>query len=191
MFFNLSESVDKYSTAYDAGFTDVNEGDWYFRAINYFAVRHNAIQGFPDGSFRPNEFITNAEFMAFATRYFNLVEISPYSVFDEEFNHWATTYIAHGFDPLWIEYFGQEYVFRPSDPITRAVAITLVNHYTGRLPEPKLILEFLQGRQVYSDITRYSHWAFYEIMLASISHHIWRNGNGDELWHLYALPPSS
>jgi len=184
MFFNLSTSLDKYYTIYDAGFTDVHPEDWHFTAINYFAMRHNSLYGFPDGSFRPNQIITNAEFLAFATRYFNLAMIAPYSGFYQDFEHWATDYIAYGFDPLWIDYFGDDYVFYPNAPISRAIAVTLVNHYIGRIVEPERLKQFLQGHYIYVDITT-EHWAFFEIISASLTHHFRYDSNGNESWYMY------
>ena len=182
MFFNLSTSPDKLTTAYNAGFTDVNSGDWHFRAINYAAVRHNALSGFPDGSFRPNQHITNAEFAAFATGFFNLRQLAPKADFADQFDHWAVDFIAHSFDTLWFDYFGYDYVFRPDAPITRSIAVTLVNHYTGRVPDSVQVNSFLQGRVLYHDITSYNHWAFYEIMIASVTHDFTRDTNNRPVW---------
>ena len=184
MFFNLSESPDKLTTRYNAGFTDIQHGDWHYRAINYAAVRHNALSGFPDGSFRPNQFITNAEFAAFATEYFNLRDIATRSTFDEPFDHWAYDFMAYSFDTLWFDYFGHDYVLIPDDPIPRSIAVTLVNHYVGRVPNPDSIHRFLQERMIYHDITSYNHWAFYEIMEASITHRFTRNEDGSEIWDI-------
>jgi len=184
MFFNLSNSPDKLATTYNAGFTDIRPGEWHFRAINYAAVRHNALSGFPDGTFRPNQHITNAEFAAFATGFFNLRQLAPRADLADNFEHWAADFIAYSFDELWFDYFGHDFVFLPDAPIPRSIAVTLVNHYTGRVPDPVQVHRFLQGRMLYHDITPQNHWAFYEIMTASITHAFVRETNGLPIWDI-------
>jgi len=188
MFFNLSESPDKLTAFYNAGFSDVNPEDWHFRAINYSAIRHNALSGFPDGNFRPNQHITNAEFAAFATGFFNLRQLAPRAEFAGQFDHWAADFIAYSFDELWFDYFGHDYVFLPDAPIPRAIAVTLINHYMGRVPNPDSIHRALQGRLIFNDITSQNHWAFYEIMEAAVAHDFYRDENGLEVWTRIFLP---
>jgi len=182
MFFNLSESPDKRTAFYNAGYYDVNPEDWHFRAINYMTVRHNALSGFPDGTFRPNQHITNAEFAAFATEFFNLRQLAPRTNFADQFDHWASDFIAYSFDSLWFDYFGHNYVFLPDAPIPRAIAVTLLNHYMGRVPNPDSIQSILQGRLIFSDITPQNHWGFYEIMEAAVGHDFSLDDNGLEIW---------
>ena len=182
MFFNLSESPDKLTAFYNAGFPDVRQGDWHFRAINYAAVRHNALSGFPDGRFRPNQHITFAEFAAFATGFFNLRELAPRAVFAEQFDHWAADFLAYSFDPAWFSYFGHGFVLVPDAPIPRSIAVTLLNHYTGRIPNPEEVRAFLQGQNIYFDIRSSNHWAFYEIMTASITHTFTVDEAGNQIW---------
>ena len=167
IFFNLSESADKYTVWYDAGFPDVRPGQWHFTAISYLAVRHNSVIGFPDGSFRPDQFITHAEFAELSARFFNLRDAVSRTVFDEPFGHWA-----------------DNRQFVPDEPIPRAAAVTLLNHYLGRVPNPDTINEFLQGRHIYHDITAENHRAFYEIMEASLSHSFTHDASGREVWDM-------
>ena len=51
---------DKNESAPDAGFTDVKDGFWAEAAINYLAAE-GIIQGYGDGTFKPNNRITRAE----------------------------------------------------------------------------------------------------------------------------------
>jgi len=182
MFFNLSDSPDKLTAFYNANFPDVRQGDWHFRAINYAAVRHGALSGFPDGRFRPNQHITFAEFAAFATGFFNLRQHATRAVFADPFDHWAAEFLAYSFDPTWFGYFGQGFTLIPDAPIPRSIAVTLVNHYTGRVPNRAEITNFLQGRNIYTDVRSHNHWAFYEIMTASITHTFTHDDNGNQAW---------
>jgi len=164
-------------------FSDVSVGAWY---SDYIAIAYSygLIQGFPDGSFRPNQYITNAEFAAFATNFFNLRQFAPRADFADQFDHLAKEFIAYSFDLLWFDYFGQDYVFKADAPIPRSVAVTLVNHYAGRVPDLVQVQRFLQGHMLYNDITAYNHWAFYEIMIASITHDFTRDENNLPIWDI-------
>ncbi|MCL2226759.1 MAG: S-layer homology domain-containing protein [Oscillospiraceae bacterium] len=181
VFFNLLDSASRYTRIYNR-FPDVSQTDWFYPAIAYF-VNIGALSGFPDGSFRPNIHITNAEFASFAVNFFNLGRFGiMYNVEDIE-GHWAETAIRIGFDAGWFAYFGEDYIFDPDAPITRAQAVTLLNHYTGRIPNRNDIALYLGTTQRFTDVDR-SHWAFYEIMEASISHHFIRR---DDVEH-WILP---
>ena len=94
-------------------------------------------------------------------------------------SHWAEVYVNIGFDIGWFGFFGDSYEFVPDAPITRAQAVTLINHYTGRLANPFEINQRLFA-DIFIDITR-GHWAFYEIMEAAIEHR-YEIHDGIEVW---------
>ena len=173
MFFNLSLDTAKYNARMgNTRFADVSTDDWFYVAIAYF-VNIGALRGFGDGTFRPNSYITNAEFAAFATYAFNLEHLGIHSTIQENANlgHWAAAYMGLTFDNGWLDFFGIEAVaFNPQTPITRAQAVVLTNHFTGRVPNETLInLNIALGvMQPYTDLPR-SHFAFMDIMAASMS----------------------
>jgi len=173
MFFNLiQDPARNIATMGDGRFTDVSSSDWYYRAIAYF-VNRGALTGFADGSFRPHELITNAEFAAFATRTFGLERFGIQSILQQSATdgHWASLYMAMAFDSIWLNFFGLEGAFfMPQTNITRGHAVVLLNHYTGRVPNEALIRVNL-GLGIlrpYSDLT-VEHFAFWDIMSASMS----------------------
>lgn len=59
----------------DAGFPDIHESDWYSEYIT-FAVKNHWINGYEDGDFRPNAFITRAEA---AKIFMNAIHLQPSS----------------------------------------------------------------------------------------------------------------
>jgi uncharacterized repeat protein (TIGR02543 family) len=180
LFFNLSEHPYKRNFRFD-GFSDVGADGWYFTAISYFAVQEILI-GDPGGTFRPNDYITNAEFATFVSRLFNLAEIVVGNGFvPGTEQHWAAGYIKLAFDTGWFAYFGEDFEFDPDAPIIRAQAITLINHFTGRIPNSYYIDAYLGDRMLFSDINR-AHRAFYDIMEAAIDHMFTRE-DGVETWH--------
>ncbi|MCL1996606.1 MAG: S-layer homology domain-containing protein [Defluviitaleaceae bacterium] len=178
-FWNLSFDPERYGQEF-FGFSDVGYDGWYFEAISFFA-NIDVLQGFPDGTFRPNNHITNAEFAAFAVMAFNLYRLGIYNIVPYIEGHWAEAYINIGFDIGWFDYFGRDYVFVSNAPITRAQAVTLTNHFTGRVPNPYYIEQYLAGRQLFIDFDR-SHWSFYQIMEAVISHVFILNEDYTESW---------
>jgi|GEM_PF-5523791 len=173
-FLNLTEGAHRYARIGNR-FLDVSQGDWFYPAVAYF-TNIGALSGFPDGTFRPNRYITNAEFASFAVRAFNLERFGIRHDVQGIQGHWAENAIRIGFDVGWFLYFGDDYVFDPDALITRAQAVTLLNHYTGRIPNEDDIDIYLGTRILYSDVHRW-HWAFYEIMEASISHYFIRREN--------------
>jgi serine protease Do len=58
------------SGTYSKGFTDVKEGHWSYEYIHALAA-NEVTQGYPDGSFRPNDPITRLHFSLFMARYIN------------------------------------------------------------------------------------------------------------------------
>lgn len=125
--------------------------EWYHRHLPF-------INGFPDGTFRPNQYITNAEFATFAFRAFNMLPVDTTTTRD----HWAQDYMDAIFHPQWLEFFGQSQYFNPDDPITRAQAITLLNHFTSR--DVNLTsLDYQPGRFIDLHPT---YWAYLDLMKA-------------------------
>jgi len=177
IFFNLSNDPTKYNAVMQgSGFRDISSNQWFYRQIAYF-TNLGVLSGFPDGTFRPNQVITNAEFAAFAVQAFNLDRLGIENVVPGMAGHWAETFVRIGFDTGWFAYFGEGYVFNPDAAITRAQAVTLLNHYTGRVPSIPCIDAYLGARRIFFDLDR-NHWAFYEVMEAAITHTFIREGSG-------------
>lgn len=56
----LSQYFEIDAVNEDASFSDVKNGAWYYDAVMYMAER-GYINGYPDGTFKPNSYITRAE----------------------------------------------------------------------------------------------------------------------------------
>lgn len=114
-------------------FSDVLPNDWYNNAVSTM-VNMGIIQGYEDGTFRPNANITRAEFAAIAARFMS----SGYGVEDDLFtdiaNHWARESINDAAMAGWINGY-EDGTFRPDAAITRAEAVTLVNNVLQRKPD--------------------------------------------------------
>ncbi|MGN1307360.1 MAG: S-layer homology domain-containing protein, partial [Faecousia sp.] len=119
-------------------YSDVTDDSWYNNAISTM-TNAGIVEGYPDGSFRPDQPITRAEFVAIATRFSKAIYDGGNSFTDVPENHWAAQYIALAEQLGWI--FGDpDGSFRPDQPITRAEAMTLINRMLERAVEEEHML---------------------------------------------------
>lgn len=115
-------------------FTDVSSGHWAHDYIEGLA-KLNVINGFPDGTFQPNEPVTRAEFAAILRQAFlqsqPITAQTPFS--DVPANYWATNAIYAARSAGFLAgYPGNR--FEPDSPIRRdeaLVALTNGLKYTG------------------------------------------------------------
>ncbi len=130
MFFRLlTEDVKKALLSKASDFSDVSGDRWSSEAIATLAAG-DFIHGYDDGSFRPSETITRAEFAAIACRLDASVEKPTHNFTDLE-DHWAESYIATAVAKGWITGY-EDGTFRPDQPITRAEAATIINRMLNR-----------------------------------------------------------
>ena len=114
-------------------FADVNNDRWFNNAIS---TMYNAghIQGYADGTFRPNQPMTRAEFATLVVRIMGYGHVNGSSVFTDTAGHWAENniYAAHRLG--WIQGYSDG-TFRPSQFVTRAEVAALINRALKRLPQ--------------------------------------------------------
>ena len=68
MIVSILARQENVTSAEDAGFTDVDENDWFATAVNW-AAREGIVTGFEDDSFRPNAAITREQLAAILCNY--------------------------------------------------------------------------------------------------------------------------
>ena len=132
--------------------TTINDikGHWAESQINEF-ISNGHINGYNDGTFKPNNSITRAEFVKIFNKYFGLTETSG-KVFNDTQTHWAkneidiavTNGVCNGVS---------ETEFRPNDPITREQAAKMISNYM------KLDDSNHDKLDKYSDKNKVSSWA--------------------------------
>lgn len=66
-----AKGIDVASSNSQSGFSDVDESAWYAPYIRY-AKEQGVVQGYPDGSFRPNQTVNFAEALKMAYLIFNI-----------------------------------------------------------------------------------------------------------------------
>jgi len=182
IFWQLLSNNDKYVPV-PGNFSDVQDNAWYSRAVNFLASL-GIITGLDDGSFGPEMSITRAEFIAIAAR-FEALEIGANPFSDVLLAHWAHDYIISAHTKGWICGYPDSTLFFPDGSVTRAESVKIVNRIFGRCVKAENIPEELHD--FYSDLP-VSHWAFADIIEASISHDCERLSDGCEIYTAYYFP---
>ena len=172
----LTDEAREYFWSTDSGFSDVKSSDWFNNAVSTM-VNAGVITGYNDGTFRPNDPITRAEFATIAARFLS----DPYSLQDQFYDtegHWAEVYINRAAEVGWINGYNDG-SFRPNKAITRAEAVTLVNNVLGREPHADYMLDDMI---TWPDNPK-SAWYYEDIQEATNSHdYRWGSGKRYEIW---------
>lgn len=112
-------------------FSDVPASYWAAGAINELSEM-GCISGYPDGTFKPENKITRAEFAVVLAKAYNL-EIAAGKVFDDTAGHWAKDYIASAYAAGIVSGYDDS-SFGPDDPITREQMAVLIVKAAGLSP---------------------------------------------------------
>lgn len=123
---------------FSATFVDVPDNSPYKEAISSM-VSLGLLVGYEDGSFRPNDTITRAEFAAVITRALGMESIAASASSADIFsdmttngvNHWATGYVRIAYDKNIILGMGDG-TFAPDAPITYEQAVKMIVCTLGR-----------------------------------------------------------
>ena len=87
------------------------------------------VGGYADGTFRPDDPITRAEFVTILTRFPHNDIGTEHTFADVPETHWAYNAVQTAAAQGWISAADN---FRPDDSITRAEAVTMLNRVLGR-----------------------------------------------------------
>ena len=159
-----------------SGFTDVSSASWYNNAVSTTA-QAGWIAGYEDGSFRPDAYITRAEFATIAARFLS-EDYAGGHRFNDIQGHWAAEYIDRAAAAGWIGGY-EDGTFRPNAYITRAEVATLVNRMLDRAPDVGHLLP---------DMVRWpdnpeTAWYYADIQEATNSHdYTWAGTARFEVW---------
>jgi len=141
-------------------FVDVSSDYWAERFISDLAAR-DVIAGFPDGSFRPNEPVTRAQYAAMVRKAFNKANIrNPVSFVDVASSYWATPAINEAYTTGFLTGYPGN-VFRPNQNIPRAqVLVSLANGLNYSASNPSNV-------QFYNDAVAIPDYAVSSIAAAT------------------------
>ena len=119
-------------------YTDVPADAWYNNAVSTL-TNAGIIDGYEDGTFKPDGNITRAEFATIAVRFFEATYDGE-DLFSDIAGHWAQDYINEAANAGIVDGY-PDGTFRPQQYITRAEAMTMVNRTIDRHPDADHLLE--------------------------------------------------
>ena len=158
----------------NSGYSDVKAGDWFNNAVSTLS-NAGIIAGYEDGSFRPNGYITRAEFATIAARFFD-VTYNGKDLFPDISGHWAKDYINQAANKGFVNGY-EDGTFKPDRNITRAEAVTLVNRTLDRHPDKN---HFTKDMLVWPDNMDQTKWYYADMQEATNSHTYQMKENSDK-----------
>lgn len=176
----LTEESRSQFWATENRYSDVSAGRWYNNAVSTM-TRAGIVNGYPDGTFRPNAPITRAE-MAKIIALFAKLEPSA-ERFPDTAGHWAEPYIRLAAGNGWIEGY-PDGTFRPNQSITRAETVTMIDRVLERVPKDESRLLPHETMLTFPDC-RPGQWFYIAVQEAANSHIYERAASeqhGDEQW---------
>lgn len=170
----ITEQIEPDKT-YINTFNDVPKNSW---AANYigFMQQFGIINGY-NGSFRPNDPVTRAEFAAIASRFEKLTEGTA-SFTDVPSTHWAAKYINFAATRGWVTGY-EDGTFRPGNPITRAEVATVTCRLLERIADQNYVRSHLQQLRTFTDMTE-NHWAYWYVMESANGHDYTKTAGGEQ-----------
>ncbi|WP_413200945.1 S-layer homology domain-containing protein [Nostoc piscinale] len=167
----LNEVSDDDSSTYDIGqmmmsyreigvaqgiqfkFSDVSSNYWASDFIAELAALQ-VIQGFPDGTFRPDEQVTRAQFAAMISQAFQKANIrETVSIRDVSANYWAYTAIRKAYSTGFLEISGNK--FNPTQALSRLeVLLSLARglNYTFSGSTESILAAYSDATTIRSDV---------------------------------------
>ena len=180
---NIAERKGEKITNAKSSFTDVATNLWYNQYISYLE-KYDIIEGYDDGTFKPDEQITRAEFVTMCARFYNLfdktTDAKSNKFTDVASSHWAYKFINSATAMDWIQGYADG-SFKPDNNITRAEVVAIVNRVTDREADTEYVNKNLSSLNRFDDLTDTGYWAYYPIIEAANTHKAVTNADG-ETW---------
>ena len=148
-------------------FSDVPDDAWYATAVKTLASL-GMMDGYPDGTFRPDEPITRAEFATVGLAFAYDPLDADCSYYDVSASAWYHTYVAQATTYGWIGGYPDN-TFRPGNNITRVEVCVIVNNMLGRDADERYIDRHEDELVHFVDLSD-SYWGYYTIMEATNTH---------------------
>ena len=160
-------------------YTDVPADAWYNNAVSTL-TNAGILDGYEDGTFKPNGNITRAEFATIAVRFFEATYDGG-DLFSDIAGHWAQDYINEAANAGIVDGY-PDGTFRPQQYITRAEAMTMVNRTIDRHPDADHLLDDMI---VWPDNPE-TAWYYEQVQEATNSHEYTMNTDDEqnpyEIW---------
>ncbi|WP_172844387.1 cadherin-like beta sandwich domain-containing protein [Tumebacillus algifaecis] len=154
-------------------YSDVDNNSWSAQAIAEITKR-GLMVGYPDGTFRPNQEVSRAEIAIVLGKVKQLTAEKGSASFHDINGHWAKDAILLAANAGLISGYADG-SYRPAQALTRAEAVVIFNKVLGWNELP------VEKPQRWADVAP-THWAYKDIMRASVSHTYQKLGNGMVIW---------
>ena len=156
----LYNLLASYPPVTGGSFSDVSAGAWYATAVNTL-VELDVLSGYEDGTFRPNNAVTRAEFVTAVCKCFDNLSTGS-AGFSDVSGHWAEGFINQAVAEDWISGF-PDGTFRPDESIQRCQVTAILNNALERTGSG---FAADAGTQEFVDVPS-SHWAYEHIAEAA------------------------
>ncbi|MCL2402025.1 MAG: S-layer homology domain-containing protein [Oscillospiraceae bacterium] len=171
-------------------FSDVELQNWFNNAVSTMS-NANIFDGFPNGTFVPNQPITRAEMTAVVVRFMEQMDGTHLLAnhFNDIASHWAAEYINTAAVNGWVQdLHGRDGAFYPDRPITRAEVAAMINRISGRLVA--YVEDLLPGMRIWPDNANVNARYYFDIQSATNAYTFsWRDAdNVVERW-VTIIPP--
>lgn len=150
-------------------FTDVDPAAWYAPYVA-FAAEYGLVDGYADGTFRPENPVGRAELVQLVANFFPAA--AGESAFpDVPAGHWAAGVIGWAVEQGWVSGY-PDGTFQPARSVSRCEAVRLVNLALDRRAGER------EAELPFADVAA-GHWAYWEILEASVSHDYEKTAGGE------------
>ena len=153
-----------------ASFKDVDKNEWYDGYVGYLE-KYDVINGYNDGTFKPDASVTRAEYVAMTVRYYDLFNDvnktgNTVKYTDVSNSYWAYSDIAFAKNIGWLNGYSDG-SFRGDNDITRAEVVTVVNRATGRIADKEYVKDNFTKLNRFTDVTDSGMWYFFDVLSAA------------------------
>ncbi len=152
--------VQPENKTYTSNFSDVNSSDWYNNYV-CFLSEQGIINGYTDGTFKPNANITRAELVALVAKALK-IKGNYTNYFSDTAGMWASNSISAINSFGWIKGY-TDGTFKPNANITRAETTVFLNAVLGRTPVSVSVSE---SKKVFNDISP-NDWFYSSVIEAA------------------------
>lgn len=146
-------------------FNDISNDYWAKNEVNYLASK-GLLNGYEDGTFRPENPITRAEVATILVRSNSNIKQNLKKVFpDISDNHWASKYIEKAAELGYMVGY-EDGSFKPDKVITRGETVVTLNRIYRK---PCDFKETNNSKILFTDLDK-NNWAYNDIIKAILSH---------------------
>ena len=162
----LSEGSSERWYSASNSFSDVAADSWYNVPVSTLS-NMGIIDGYEDGTFKPNAPITRAEFTAIATRFFDYTAEYEGAFNDVTYSDWYAECVQAAVDMGLVNGYADG-GFHPNAYITRAESCAIVNRVLNRVPHEDYLLD--EDEMITWPDNRYGAWYYADMQEATNSH---------------------